>query len=116
MNNKKLIKKCRDIIECDAARISYPGDTLFLIIGFNRNTKQDEGQWFNNEKRIDFDYVQEKVVASGKTEEELLSSVKEYACLLKMSMKEYFSELGWDTRDLEWDLINKNYIGDSSVG
>lgn len=88
----KIIRQCREIIECDTARITTPCGRLFLIIGFNRNTKDDEGQHFKNDEPWDFDYVRERVVASGDTEEELLASAREYKRICGISMEEYLSE------------------------
>jgi hypothetical protein len=91
-----LIAKCRKIVKCDTARISKPGDRMFFIIGFNRNTKDDDSgsMWINQDgKRIDFDYVQESVIASGSTEKELIESVKEYQKLCGMTWEQYFEEL-----------------------
>ena len=91
--NDNLIAKCKEIIEFDTARIIKPIDKMFLIIGFNRNTKNDDGQkWLFNDETKDFDYVQESVIASGCTEEELINSVKEYKRLCGMSWEEYFEE------------------------
>ena len=39
----KLAKECMKHVKCDTARISKPCDKMYLIIGFNRNTKDDEG-------------------------------------------------------------------------
>lgn len=92
----KLIKKCREVVKCDTARISRPlvDGKMYLIIGFNRNTKDDEGQYIDeNGVRKDFDYTQESVVASGFTEEELITSVKEYVRLSGMTCEDYIHEL-----------------------
>ena len=90
----KLAKECMRYVKCDTARICKPLDTMFLIIGFNRNTKDDEGVWVNqNNERIDFDYVQENVVASGKTKADLIASAKEYQRLCGMTWEQYFEEL-----------------------
>ena len=79
-------------VKCDTARISKPCDKMYLIIGFNRNTKDDEGVWVNqNNQRIDFDYVQESVVASGHTKKELIESTKEYQRLCGITWEQYFS-------------------------
>lgn len=67
---------------CDTARISRPCGKYFLIIGWNRNTKQDEGHWERNGEPYDFDYVQEQVIASGETPEALLRSAREYKSLI----------------------------------
>ncbi|MGV8086382.1 MAG: hypothetical protein ACP5N1_02005 [Candidatus Woesearchaeota archaeon] len=89
-----LVEKCRELIKCDTARITTPMNKMYLIIGFNRNTKDDSGQWIdNNGNKFDFDYVAEKVIASGHTPEELLESVKEYNRLDKISWEDYFKEL-----------------------
>lgn len=100
-HNPELSSKCMKIIECDTARIrkfDSPIDgKLFLIIGFNRNTKDDPGQWsrdMNGKDPIpDWDYVAEKIVASGKTESELIESAKEYQRLCGMTMEEYLMEI-----------------------
>ena len=73
-----LAMRCREIIDCDTARISTPANKMFLVIGSNRNTKDDEGQWTKDGEPYDFDYVEERVVASGETEDELIASAREY--------------------------------------
>ena len=93
-DNPELSSKCMKIIECDTARISKAGDTLFLIIGFNRNTIDDDGEWVEiingvATRKAHWDYVQEHVVASGKTEEELIEDAKFYKKLCGMTMTEY---------------------------
>ena len=92
----ELADECKQYVTCDTARISKPLENgkMFLIIGFNRNTKEDEGQWVNQDgERIDFDYVQESCIASGHTKEELIASTKEYERLCGMTWEEYFAEL-----------------------
>ena len=90
----KLTKDCMKYVKCDTARISKPCDKMYLIIGFNRNTKDDEGVWVNQDnQRIDFDYVQESVVASGNTKKELIESTKEYQRLCGITWEQYFQEL-----------------------
>ena len=69
----ELIKKCRQIIDCDVARISQPNDKMFLIIGVNVDTKLDHVKWTNDiGENINFEYVQESIVASGFNEEEMV--------------------------------------------
>lgn len=77
-----LIDKFVEMFGCDAARIITPCGRPFLIIGFNRNTRQDTGQWTRNGEPIEFDYLQETVIASGDTEAELIESAKKYKRLL----------------------------------
>jgi len=93
-----LSKKCMEIIPCDTARITKVGDRIFLIIGFDKNTKDDSGQWIEvleDGSRInrDWDYTEEHCVAMGKTEDELIESAKEYQRLSKMTIAEYIQEL-----------------------
>lgn len=96
-HNPELSSKCMKIIECDTARIKkfddWLGGKMFLIIGFNRNTKDDPGENFINGVKRDWDYVEEKTVASGKTEDELIESAKEYKRLCGMTMTEYLTEI-----------------------
>ena len=85
---KEIIKKARVIIEFDVARISKTMGRMSLIIGFKKNTKNDVGQWIKNGEPINFDYVDEKIIASGDTEEELIESVREYKRPCNMSWEE----------------------------
>ncbi len=87
--NPKLSSKCMEIIECDTARISNVDGNLFLIIGFDRNTKDDPGQWHEVDqdgtwKARDWDYIREKVVASGQTEEGLIQDAWNYKRLTEI--------------------------------
>jgi hypothetical protein len=93
---EQIIKECRKIIKCDTALISKPLRKMYLIIGFNRNTKDnDSGSvWVNQDgNRIDFDYIQESVVASGNTPKELIESAKKYKRLCGITWEQYFKEL-----------------------
>ena len=97
---KKLAETCRQYVKCDTARISQPNKQMFLIIGFNRNTKDDKGtQIYKGGKKVDFDYVQESVVASGFTEKELIESAKEYQRLCGLTWEQYFKELKKQTNE-----------------
>jgi len=105
-HNPELSSKCMKIIKCDTARISKY-DKMYLVIGFNRNTKDDIGQWCRdsagNDPIPDWDYVAEKVVASGKTDQELIESAKEYQRLCGMTMYEYLLENTVDSDSLYHD-------------
>lgn len=93
-HNPELSAKCMKIVECDTARIRrFEDGNMFLIIGFNRNTKDDPGVNLINGIPSDWDYVAEKVVSSGSTEEELIESATEYKRLYGMTMPEYLEEL-----------------------
>jgi hypothetical protein len=73
-----------EMFGCDAARITNPlGVQMFLIIGHKRHTKQDEGQWHRNGEPIDFEYLQEQVIASGTTAKELYKSARAYKRMLE---------------------------------
>lgn len=91
---EKLISRFKQMFGCDSARISNPlGDTMFLIIGNKRNTKDDAGVWRDQHGNVkNWDYINEFVIASGKTEKELIKSAKEYKKLLGMSWPEYFEQ------------------------
>ena len=95
INYIDLAEQCRLIVGSDTARISKPLDRMFLIIGYNRDTKEDKGSHFINEnnERFDFKYVVEQVIANGYTVEELISNTKEYVRLSNMTMEEYLKEL-----------------------
>lgn len=72
------------MFDCDTARIVAPTGKLFLIIGWNRNTRQKKAaHWFKNGKPMHLDYVAEQVIASGKNHKELLKSARRYKRLLK---------------------------------
>ena len=69
----------RKMFNCDTARIPKVMGMMFLIIGEKRNTRDDPGgRWYKNDKPFDFAYVQERVIASGKTHAELLRSARTY--------------------------------------
>jgi hypothetical protein len=66
------------MFSCDTARISRSMGMMFLIIGKRRNTRDDTARWFRNGEPFDFDYVQERLIASGATHAKLLNSVRRY--------------------------------------
>ena len=86
---KELAEKCRKIIGSETARVSKPSGRMFLIIGKKINTLKDAGMITINGRRSDFDYVEEKVIASGNTEQELIDSVRQYKKLMNMSWEEF---------------------------
>ncbi len=90
MNTRRYVR----MFKCDTARISKVGNRMFLLIGHRRSTKDDTGQWERNGEPYDFEYVAEKVIASGDNEAELLASAKEYKRLSGMTMEQYLTELG----------------------
>lgn len=88
---RDLIPRFVRMFGCDTARISEVGGKSFLILGWNRNTRDDAGQWTRNGKLFNFDYVREQVVASGRGEKQLLASAKKYKKLSSMSWKDVFA-------------------------
>ena len=74
------------LFRCTRTRIIRAGDTLFLILG---NKKRSEGEWFKSTpsglEPMNFDYIEEQVVASGLTLSALEKSAKAYKQLLKES-------------------------------
>lgn len=86
-----LIKKFIRMFKCDTARIISPMKTHYLIIGHKKNTLverragRDCGQWHDaNGNTIDFNFIHEDVVASGKTLVKLMESAKRYKQLLRV--------------------------------
>lgn len=92
--SEKLERKFKKMFRCDSVRISQPLGVMFLIIGFKRHTKDDlKTYWEKDGKRIEFEYLAEKVIASGESEAELLVSAKEYKRLCGMTWEQYFQEV-----------------------
>jgi hypothetical protein len=89
----KIAERCKEHIKCDTARVLKPQHKMYLIIGFNRNTKDGDSVRFLNREQVDYDYVHEVTVASGDTEEELIASTKEYTRLCELTWEEHFEEL-----------------------
>jgi hypothetical protein len=87
------LRKYKQMFKCDAVRIASYSGKMFLVIGWNRNTQQDTGQWTNGKVPIHFDYLVERVVANGRTKAELLASAKEYQRVSKLSPFDYLDEL-----------------------
>lgn len=95
MDHETLSAKFVELFECDRVRITRVGNMLFLILGWNRSTRQDAGQWHDSEGRpVHFDYVDEHVVASGADEDALIASAKEYKELMGLKWSEYFERKG----------------------
>lgn len=89
----RLSRMFIEMMGCDAARISRPRNRMFLVIG---NKKRSEGEWLkrvgNWYEPFAFDYVEEKTVASGDTEDELIASARKYKRLCGMTIVEYLQE------------------------
>jgi len=78
--HQEALETFKEMFKCDSARISSPlGKTLFLIIGYKRNTREDKGQWVDQQgKHLNWDYLLETCIASGDTEFELMESARRY--------------------------------------
>lgn len=92
-NHSFLCAKFVKFLECDSARISEAGNKLFLIVGHKKHTKDGAGQWYANGEPVDWEYLDEKVVASGQTLAKLIESATEYKRLKSVKMEDYFAEL-----------------------
>lgn len=69
--------------EADAARISMPLDTMFLVLGYKRSTKDDPGRILDHDgKELVYDYLYETAVASGGTARKLTRNALAYKRLL----------------------------------
>lgn len=92
--NETLAERYRKLLDVDNVRFSCLADKVFLIVGTKRNTKDDLGFWIDesgNEKN--WDYLVEKVVASGRTEKELDNSVNKYLYMCDITMEQYLEDL-----------------------
>lgn len=92
MSDSALLDRFREMFDCDEVRITKPCNRLFLILGWNRRTKK--GEWLRNGEPIQFGYLEEKAVASGDTEEELVESAEEYKRVLDGGWRYYFEREG----------------------
>ena len=90
----RLVRRFRRMFKADAAWLTSPlGKTIFLIIGFNRNTKEDPCQWVDQDGKVkNWDYVQESCIASGDTVGDLIASAKHYKRLQGMTREEFFRQ------------------------
>lgn len=87
----------RELLDCEHAEISTYPDRMFLKIGKTRNTRDDSGAyWTKDGERIDFEYIDWTVVASGANDEELEASAREYKRLCGVTWEEYIKEQSSD--------------------
>lgn len=96
---QEALEKLRELFpDADNIRISDPVDTMFAIVGEETSTGDDTGQWTRFDpdegeyKDIDFNYLDETIVASGDTVDEIMESAKHYKRLQDMSYEEYLKE------------------------
>ena len=96
-SKKRLLKKLETLlkgIEHTSFRLTPVGDKIFLILIRTMTTKKMGGFFWVDENGIrkDFNYAREQVVASGKTDEELLASVEYYVKLSNMNTTDFLEE------------------------
>lgn len=94
-DHDKLIKYFKTLFpQADSVRISAPCDRMYLILGYKRSTKDDPGQWVDQDGNPrDWEYIDESTVAIGETGEELIQSAHNYERISKMSWSDYFREI-----------------------
>lgn len=90
-----LVQRLQELFpDADTVWISSPCGRMFLIIGHKRHTKDDHGQWVDQDGTArDWEYISEKVIASGNTDDELVDDAKRYKRLEHMTWDEYFAEV-----------------------
>lgn len=91
----RLVRRFRRMFpKADEARITMPAGKMFLVLGYKRNTKDDPGQWVDQDgNERDWQYLHEETVASGETEAELIACAKHYKRLQGMKWSDYFREI-----------------------
>ena len=91
MTGSTLLSRTQRLLRCDHVRISKPKEKMFCIIGWNRRS---EGVWINQEgQRQYFDYVEEKVVASGYTFRQLWADTWRYWRAVRIDSRKGISSL-----------------------
>lgn len=82
-NEKVLERYFKIMFKCDRVRFINPLEKeIFLVLGTLKNTKEDNGTWSNEDKKLqNWDYFEESTIASGKTIPELISNAKRYKTL-----------------------------------
>lgn len=106
-----LALECVDLVKCDVARISKPGNSMFLIIGYKREECPEIEFVIDNYSHSDVSHgiFDERVVASGDTREKLIENTKKYVKFSKMDMAEYFlKDMPEETKERYKSL--KSYI------
>ena len=88
-----MIERLQELFpDADKVRISTPCNRMFLIIGYKRNTKDAAGQWVDQDGNArDWEYIEEKAVASGDTEQELMDDAMDYKAVGRLTWQEYFA-------------------------
>lgn len=92
-SEQQLLDWAKRYFRCSATRLSSFPSKHFLIIGRRRSTRQDgregKGIWYRDGKPHHFYYLEESIVGSGATLDEVKASAKEFKRLAGMSMNEW---------------------------
>jgi hypothetical protein len=90
-----LTRMLRMELGFDTARLSSPlGQGLFLIVGSNRNSRDDQAIFVDQDgNRLEFEYVDESCVAAGRTVNELVKSARDHARMRETTWEEFFDQL-----------------------
>lgn len=96
LNLTYLLNECKDILsdiipKIDTYEINIVNNTLFLIIGYKKHTKDIHDSITIDERgnRVDYAFTERKVIASGLDSNSLISSVKYYKSIYNMPMDDY---------------------------
>jgi hypothetical protein len=91
----EIIQFACQLLKADTARISCPiSPHMFLIIGFNRNSRDDKHQWLDQDGlEIYYEYIDEQTVASGDTKENLIKSIESYKKALETLIEKFLQEV-----------------------
>jgi len=96
LNLPYLLNECKDVLsdiipKIDTYEINIVNNTLFLIIGYKKHTKDIHDSITIDERgnRVDYAFTERKVIASGLDSNSLISSVKYYKSIYNMPMDDY---------------------------
>jgi len=96
LNLTYLLNECKDVLsdiipKIDTYEINIVNNTLFLIIGYKKHTKDIHDSITIDERgnRVDYAFTERKVIASGLDSNSLISSVKYYKSIYNMPMDDY---------------------------
>ena len=96
LNLTYLLNECKDILsdispKIDTYEIENVNNTLFLIIGYKKHTKDIHDSITIDEhgNRVDYAFTERTVIASGLDSDSLIASVKYYTNIYNMPMADY---------------------------
>jgi hypothetical protein len=99
INLISLLNECKDILsniipKIDIYEIENINNTLFLIIGYKKHTKDIHDSITIDEhgNRVDYEFTERTVIASGLDSDSLIASVKYYNNIINMTIDEYIKK------------------------